>query len=112
MENFGYILAEAPFLILIVWSTFKLVRWRRWRDNRPGFSASDQRMFFHAAQYRPGHWQFYPRFLLAVLAVTALGGFQMMALAPLGAAILTGVLVLTSLAVVHSIMLGEPRGKP
>ncbi|MGH7855021.1 MAG: hypothetical protein ACREP3_16350 [Candidatus Binatia bacterium] len=107
MEDFGYVLSEAPFLILIVWSTVKLVRWRRSRENRPWFSANDQHMLFHAAQYGPDNWQFYPRFVLAVLTVTSLGSLQIIALAPVGAAILAGVLVLTSSAVVRGLMLRE-----
>lgn len=105
MENFGYFLSEAPFLILIVWSSVKLVRWRRSRENRPWFSDKDHHMLFHAAQYGPEHWKFYPRFILAVLAVTALGLLQIIALAPLGAAILAGALVLTSAAIVHEVIL-------
>jgi hypothetical protein len=107
MENFGYILSEAPFLILIVWSVVKLVRWRRSRDNRPAFSDNDRYMLFHAAQYGFEHWQFYPRFVLAVLGVTTLGSLQIIAMAPVGAAILAGVLILTSTAVVHGLMLRE-----
>ncbi len=107
MENFGYILSEAPFLILIIWSAVQLVRWRRCRDNRPKFSDNDHYMLFRAAQYGPHHWQFYPRLALAVLAVTALGSLQIIALAPLGGAILAGVLVLTSAAIVHGVMLCE-----
>ena len=107
MENFGYILSEAPFLILIIWSAVQFVRWRRSRDNRPGFSDNDHYMLFRAAQYGPDRWQFYPRFALAVLAVTTLGSIQIIALAPLGGAILAGILVLTSAAIVRSIMLCE-----
>ena len=107
MENFGYVLSEAPFLVLIIWSAVKLVRWRRFRDNRPGFSDQDQQILFHAARYRPDRWEFYPRFVLAVLTVTTLGSLQMIALAPLGAAILAGTFLLTSAAVVHGVMLRE-----
>ena len=108
MENFGYILTEAPFLILIVWAAVKLVRWRRFRENRPWFSDKDQQMLFHAARYGPDRWEFYPRFVLAVLAVTTLGSLQIVALAPLGAAVLAGTFLLTSAAVVHGVMLREP----
>ncbi|HKY07854.1 MAG TPA: hypothetical protein VJQ55_06420, partial [Candidatus Binatia bacterium] len=76
MENFGYILSEAPFLLLIIWTTISFVRWRRARDNRPLFSFSDKRILFHAAQYGPHHWQFYPRLVLASTAVAVLGSLQ------------------------------------
>ena len=108
MEDIGYILSEAPFLALIIGFAVMLVCWRRWRANRPGFSDHDRRALFHAAApYGPNHWRFYPRFLLAVLAVTTLGSLQFIALAPLGAAIVTGVLVLTSATIVRGVILAR-----
>jgi hypothetical protein len=107
MEDFGYILWEVPFLLLIVWSTVKLIRWRRSRENRPGFSDRDKHVLFHAARHAPQRRKFYLRFFVAVLAVTSLGTLLMVVLAPLGAAILAGVIILTSAAVVHEIVLGN-----
>jgi hypothetical protein len=107
MENFGYILSEAPLFVLIVWFTVRFIRWRRSRENRPGFSDSDKHVLFHAGQHAPKQRQFYLRFLVTVFAVTALGSLLMVVLAPFGAAILAGVLVLTSAAVVHEIMLSD-----
>jgi hypothetical protein len=107
MEDLGYILSEAPLFVLIVWSTVKVIRWRRSRENRPGFSDNDKHVLFHAAQHAPQRRQFYLRFFLTVLAATALGLLLMVVLAPFGAAILAGVLVLTSAAVVHQIMLSD-----
>ncbi len=105
MEKLGYILSEAPILILAVWSAVWIVRWRRSRENRPWFNHQDQRLLFHAAQYRPDTWQFYPRFILAVLAVAILGFVQITLLAPLGAAIGTGAFILTSAVIVHGVLL-------
>ena len=107
MEKLGYLLSELPVLALIIWLTIKIVHWRRARENRPRFNEADRRMLFHAAPYGPDRWQFYPRFVLAVLAVGILGSFQMAVLAPLGAAIVTGVVVLTSAAVVQGVLLHD-----
>jgi hypothetical protein len=106
MEHIGYILSEAPFLCLIIAATIKLVSWRRARANRPGFSDLDRDTLFRAPDRRPRRWQFYARFLLAVLAVLGVGLLQFIALAPLGAAVLTAALVLSSAAIVRRLLLG------
>ena len=107
MEKFGYFLSEAPVLFLMIWLAVRLVRWRRSRENRPCFNEVDRRVLFHAAQYRPDTWQFYPRFAFTVFAVATLGSLQIFVLAPLGAAIITTALVLTSAAIVHGVLLRE-----
>jgi hypothetical protein len=107
IEKFGYVLSELPVLVLMIWVAVKIVRWRRARENRPPFNEADRRMLFHAAQYGPDCWQFYPRFVLAVLAVSVLGFFQLAVLAPLGAAIVTCAFVLTSSAIVHGVLLRD-----
>jgi hypothetical protein len=101
MEKLGYVLSELPVLILMIWSAVKIVHWRRAREGRRPSNELDRRILSRDARYRPDDWQFYPRFVLAVLAVAIVGGLQIMLLAPLGAAIVTGVFVLTSAAIVH-----------
>lgn len=105
MENFGYILSEVPFLALIVVFTVRLIRWRRSRINRPLFGDHDRRMLKQKPHYAPSQWQFYPRFLLAVVAVLAVSLLQLITLAPLGAAVLTSTLVLSSAAIVRRVLL-------
>ena len=107
MEDIGYILSEVPFLALIIGFAIKLVSWRRASANRPSFSDHDRRALFQAAPYGPEHWQFYPRFLLAVIGVIAVGLLQFLALAPLGAAVLTSTLVLTSAVIVRGVILAQ-----
>lgn len=101
VEKLGYALSELPVLILMIWLAVKIVRWCRVRDGRPPFDEADRRIVSRAARYRPDNWRFYPRFALAVLGVAIAGGLQIMILAPVGAAIVTGVFVLTSAAIVH-----------
>ena len=107
MEDIGYILSEAPFLVLIIVLAIKIVAWRRERLHRPAFSDQDRRALFRAAAYGPEQWQFYPRFLLAVFGVLAAGWLQFIALAPLGAAVLTATLVISSAAIVRSVLLSR-----
>jgi hypothetical protein len=101
VEKLGYALSELPVLILMIWLAVKIVRWCRVRDGRPPFDEADRRIVSRAARYRPDNWEFYPRFCLAVLAVAAVGALQIVVLAPFGAAIVTGAVVLTSTAIVH-----------
>ena len=107
MEEFGYLLSELPVLVLMIWAAVKIIHWRRARENRPRFNEADRFMLFQAGRYGPDRWQFYPRFVLAVLAVSLLGSLQMVVLAPFGAAIVTGAFVLTSTAVVHGVLLRD-----
>ena len=105
MDNIGYFMSEAPFLVLIIASTVKLVAWRRSRANRPVFGEEDRRVLSQTAHYGPSRWEFYPRFVLAVFAVLAVSLLQFIALAPLGAAVLTATLVLSSAAIVRALLL-------
>ena len=105
MEHIGYFLSEAPFLVLIMASAVKLVAWRRSRARRPVFGEDDRRVLAQTAHYGPSHWQFYPRFLLAVFAVIAVSLLQFITLAPFGAAVLTAALLLSSAAIVRGVLL-------
>ena len=107
MEHVGYVLSEAPFLTLIIALAVKLVAWRRSRARRPIFGESDRRVLSQTAPYGPSHWQFYPRFLLAVFGVFAVSLLQFVALAPLGAAVLTATLIVSSAAIVRGVLLTE-----
>ena len=105
MERLGYFISEAPILIFMIWSSVQIVRWRRARQNRAAFNQHDRNLLFHAGSKRPNTLRFCARFLLAVAAVTMLAFVQLVVLAPLGAAIITGALVLTSAAVVYRVLL-------
>lgn len=105
MERLGYFISEAPILFLMIWSTVHIIRWRRARQNRLAFNQHDRDLLFNAAPKRPNPWRFCGRFLLAVSAVTMLGFVQLVVLAPLGAAIITGAVILTSAAIVYRVLL-------
>jgi hypothetical protein len=108
MEKFGYILSEAPAYILLVWFTVRFVQFRRWRNNRPIVTAEDQRLLQSRPRVPRNSFEFYLRFVVAVLAVTAIGFLEIVVLAPFGAAILSAALLLTTVALVRTILLFEP----
>ena len=104
IEKLGYVLSELPVLILTLWLAAQIVHWRRSRQGRWSFSESDRRALSRAAQFRPDDWQFYPRFALAVFAVAMVGALQFIILAPLGAAIVASLFLLTSTAIVRGVL--------
>ena len=105
MDQLGYILSEAPVLILMVWFAVRFVQLRRARENRPVFSENDRRILFRADGHQPRTWRYYSRFALAILAVTIVGFLEIIAFAPFGAAIVSGVLLLTAADIVRRILL-------
>lgn len=107
MEKFGYVLSELPVLISMIWLTVKIVHWRRAREGRPPVSEADRRLLSRNARYGPDTWEFYPRFVLAVLAVALIGVLQIVVLAPLGAAIVSAVFLFTSSVIVHEVLFHE-----
>lgn len=108
MEKIGYVLSEAPAYVLLIWGSVRLVQLRRWWKNQPIITADDRRLL----QSRPGiatnSPQFYLRLAGAILAVTAFGFLEIVVLAPFGAAILSGALLLTSASLVYAILRFEP----
>lgn len=105
MDQLGYILSEGPVLALMIWFAVRYVQLRRYRENRPPFSEQDRFILFRAGQKPSRTWQFYSRFALAVVAVMVLGLGIIAVFAPFGAAIVTGVLVLTAADVVRRLLL-------
>lgn len=104
MDQLGYILSEAPVFILMTWFAVRYVQRRRYRENRPAFTEEDRLILFDAGQ-KSGTLRFYSRFALAILAVTGIGYIEILALAPFGAAIVAGVLLLTAADIVRRILL-------
>ena len=104
MDQLGYILSEAPVFILMTWFAVRYVQRRRYRENRPAFTEEDRLMLFDAGQKTSRTW-FYSRFALATLAVTVIGFIEIIALAPFGAAIVAGALLLTAADIVRRLLL-------
>ena len=107
MENLGYILSEAPVFFLTLWFAIRFVHYRRYRRNQPLFSDQDRRLLFAQTKPKLASPIFRLRFVRSILLVTAAIYFEMLFLAPLGAGILAGALLLTSASVVHRILLSN-----
>jgi hypothetical protein len=104
IEKFGYFLSEAPALIFMTWFAVRWVQLCRKHKNQPIYMEKDWHLLRRPAEYGPLNLRFYPRFALAVLAVTTTGALEFFALAPFGAAILTGAFLLTSAAIVQRLL--------
>ena len=107
MEKIGYVLSEAPVFFLLIWFAVRFVQFRRYRDNRPVLTPADLRLLGSRPRIDPRSREFYFRFALAVLAVSMIGVLEFIVLAPFGAAILSGALLLTSAAIVRAVLLLE-----
>jgi hypothetical protein len=104
MEKLGYLLSEAPVLIFVVWFATRLFQFRRRRKNQPSFAEPDRKLLFAGATVRPSPVAFYLKLSLAAVVATAASVIEFIILAPLGATIITGALILTSATIVHKVL--------
>jgi hypothetical protein len=101
MEKLGYVLYELPVFFLVMWFGIRLVHIRRYRRNRPIFSDDDRQLLFGPAPASIQSPIFRVRLARAILAATATTYIEFLVLAPFGAAILAGALLLTGAAIVR-----------
>jgi hypothetical protein len=104
MAKLGYLLSEAPALIFVVWFAIRFFQFRRRQKNQAYFSDSDRQTLFGRRAERPITPGYYLKLSLAILVAASIGALEMVALAPFGAAILTGALLLTSAVIVHLLL--------
>lgn len=104
MEKIGYILSEAPLFLFMIWFAVRLIQYRRRRKREPVFSDVDRRLLFGTDRRRSESATFYFKFAGAIVATTLVGMLEFITLAPLGAALLTGALLLTSATIVRQIL--------
>lgn len=107
MDRIGYLLAEAPVFFFVIWFAFRLVQYRRYRKHLPIFTDRDRQMLFQPPKNRQNTLRFCLKLALAILAVTAVGFIEFVALAPFGAAILSGTLLLTSATIVRQLLMND-----
>lgn len=107
MDRIGYLLSEIPVFIFVIWFTVRLVQYRRYRNNLPIVTENDRRMLFHSPTDHPSTFRFYSKLALAILTVTVVGYLQFITLAPLGAGILGGTLLLTAATIVRRLLMNE-----
>ncbi len=103
IEKFGYILSEIPVLFFVIWFAIRWVQLRRRHRNQATCNERDRYIILRQAEYGPQNWEFYPRFLLAVVAVMSIGMLEFITLASFGAAILSVTFLLTSTVIVRQL---------
>jgi hypothetical protein len=104
MDKLGYLLSEIPLLIFIVWFAVRFFQFRRRKNHQPSYSETDRELLFGKPRQHSPKTEVYLRLALAIVAVTTIGVLEFFVLAPLGAAIVTTSLVLTSTAIVHRLL--------
>jgi hypothetical protein len=101
MDRFGYLLSELPTLIFIVWFAVRFFQFRRGKTISP----PTPRLIGSCFSARPGSGRQKAKSICGwdspFVAVTTIGVLEILVLAPFGAAIITGSLLLTSTAIVH-----------
>lgn len=108
MEKIGYILSEVTTYVLVIWFTIGFVQFRRWLKHQPLVSTEDRKLLCSRPRIATNSLEFYLRFFVTVVALAAIGVLEIVVLGPFGAAILSGALLLTAVALVRSILLFEP----
>ena len=101
MDRIGYVLSEIPVLLFVIWFAFRLVQYRRYRRNQPIYSDKDRQLLFSSTKTTLEPSVFRLGLARAILAATAATYFEILTLAPFGAAILSTALVLTNAAIVR-----------
>jgi hypothetical protein len=101
MDKIGYILSEVPVLLFVIWFAFRLVQYRRYRRNQPIYSDKDRQLLFSRTKTTLEPPVFRLGLARAILAATVATYFEILTLAPFGAAILSTALVLTNAAIVR-----------
>jgi cbb3-type cytochrome oxidase subunit 3 len=104
MDKLGYLLSELPALFFIVWFAVRFFQFRRRKKNQPSYSEGDRELLFGAAKKHEAKRAVYLRLALAIIAVSTIGALEIFVLAPLGAAIITGSVLLTSTLIVHRLL--------
>jgi len=104
MEKMGYVLSEAPVLFFMIWFAVRLIQFRRLRRRMPVFSDSDRRLLFGAGRRAGESSAFYLKLAAAAVATALIATLEFIALAPFGAALITGALLLTSAAIVRHVL--------
>jgi hypothetical protein len=101
MDKIGYVLSEVPVLLFVIWFAFRLVQYRRYRRNQPIYTDKDRQLLFSKIRTTVEPPVFRLGLVRAVLASTAATYFELLTLAPFGAAILSAALLLTSAVIVR-----------
>jgi hypothetical protein len=103
LERIGYVLWESVTLVTVLSIGLGFLALRRIAKGRPGFSADDRHLFFGNGVRPKG-----PRMMLKFVTAGALCfcslALEVAFFLPFGAALLTGIMLLTSMAIVAELV--------
>jgi hypothetical protein len=102
-DKFGYVLWEGITLLIVIFGGIGLLVLLRKSRGKPGFTAQDHELFFAYSKTKMSKLRAVLTFGLAVILCSVIGVLEFGVFAPLGAGILTPVLVLTCLAIVYKL---------
>lgn len=100
-DRMGYILVESFNLLMIISFTKAILGLRRGRLQRSLFSENDLVKFFQPIRLSAGAPHRFLRYTLIFVLVISTGAVEIVIFSQFGAAILTGVLLLTWTAIVY-----------
>jgi hypothetical protein len=95
----GYILAETFMLLVVISCTKGFLRLRRGQGRF--LSRDDREVFFQPIKLTASAPMRFFRYAVIFTLVMTIGAIEIVVLAPFGAAILTGALLVTCAAIVH-----------
>jgi hypothetical protein len=100
-DKIGFILWEVTMLLVVISAGIGVLVLRRKASGRPAFSHRDRQLFFGQSQAKKAPHKLLAKFTMAVLLCLSTALLEFLILAPLGAGMLTVVLLLTSLGIVN-----------
>lgn len=103
VEKFGYLLWEGITLLIVIFGGIGLLVLRRKSRGKPGFTNQDHELFFGDSKIKLSKPKAVLTLGLAVILCFVIGVLEFIVLAPLGASLLTSIIVLTCLGIVYKL---------
>jgi len=102
-DKVGFVLWEGITLLIVIFGGIGLLVLLRKSRGKPGFTTQDHQLFFGDSKTKMSKPKAVLTLGLAVILCLVIGVLEFILLAPLGAGVLTPVLVLTCLAIVYKL---------
>jgi hypothetical protein len=103
-DKVGLVLWEVITLLTVVLGGIGIVAWRRKASGRPAFTERDRRLFFGPRKITVSTAKFWINFSTAVLLCLAINMLEFVILGWIGPALLTMVVLITSMGIVDKLL--------
>lgn len=101
LDRIGYILSEIFMLLVVISITKGILRLRRGRDPRRFLGRSDREKFFQPIKLTASAPTRFFRYAVIFILVATIGPIEIVVLSQFGAAIISGVLLVTCATIVY-----------